>query len=90
MPLRRPFDETPVAIWLELRPANDVDWRRLEEDEASLVEAEERARAMVQCKVVTPDGVRIVWSPGVQPRLARRIAPSDLAELALIGGDKRG
>lgn len=75
-------------MWLELRPANDVDWRRLEEDEASLVAAEERARAMIQCKVVTPDGVRIVWSPGVQPRLARRIAPSDLAELALIGGSR--
>lgn len=78
-----------MSVWLEIQPANDVDWRRLDEDEASLVAAEERARAMIQCKVVTPDGVRIVWSPGVQPRLARRIDSRQLADLALIGG-KRG
>jgi hypothetical protein len=74
-----------VPCFIELRPANDVDWRRIEEDEASLLAAEERARAMIACKVVTPDGVRIVWSPGVQPRLARRIGEHELAEFA-IGG----
>jgi len=79
-----------VSVWLELKPANDVDWRRLEEDEATLVAAEERARAMIRCKVVTPDGVRIVWSPGVQPRLARRIGERDLAELAIIGSKRGG
>lgn len=76
-------------LWLELKPANDVDWRRLDEDEASLVAAEERARAMIQCKIVTPDGVRIVWSPGAQPRPVRRIDARELTDLAVIGG-KRG
>lgn len=45
---------------------------------------------MIQCKVVTPDGVRIVWSPGVQPRLARRIDARELAHLAVIGGGRGG
>lgn len=75
-----------MPLFIELKPANDVDWRRLEEDEASLVAAEERARAMIQCKIVTPDGVRIVWSETDSPRGARRLGEVELTELALIGG----
>lgn len=52
-----------VPFRLELRPANDANWRRFADDEATLAAAEHRARAMIQCKIVTPDGVRIVWSP---------------------------
>lgn len=70
-----------MACFIELRPANDTDWRRLEEDEASLLAAEERARAMITCKVVTPDGVRIVWSPGVRPRSANDIGAHELARM---------
>jgi hypothetical protein len=72
-----------VPLWLELRPANDTDWRRLDEDEASLVAAEERARAMVVCKIVTPDGVRIVWAPAEEQSPARRITEADLALIAV-------
>lgn len=87
---RRPFDVAPVPCFIELKPANDTDWRRLDEDEASLVAAEERATAMIRCKIVTPEGVRIVWTPGVVPRSARRLTDRDLAELAFIGGGERG
>lgn len=52
----------------ELAPANDVDPRRIDEDEATLVAVEERARAMVRYVIVTPEGVRTVWTPGARPR----------------------
>jgi len=86
---RRPFDATRVPCFIEIKPANDTDWRRLDEDEASLVAAEERARAMIVCKIVTPDGVRIMWSPGRQASMARALGARELADLALIGG-RRG
>lgn len=78
-----------MPLWLELRPANDTDWRRLDEDEASLVAAEERARAMIVCKIVTPEGIRIVWSPEEERSPARRLSAVDVAEFALAGG-RRG
>jgi hypothetical protein len=57
-----------LSFWLETRPANDAPdnaaWRRYSEDLQSLVEAEDRARAIIRCQVVTPEGVRIVWTPG--------------------------
>lgn len=79
-----------MPCFLELKPANDTDWRRLDEDEESLVAAEERARAMIACKIVTPEGVRVVWTPGIMPRTARRLSERDLAELAITSGGKSG
>ncbi len=78
-----------MPCFIELKPANDTDWRRLEDDEATLLAAEERARAMIVCKIVTPDGVRIVWSPRRESTPARRMGERELADLALIGG-RRG
>lgn len=67
-----------MSLWLETRPANDAPenaaWRRYSEDLQSLAEAEERARAIIRCRVVTPDGVRIIWSPGELPRAERMAA----------------
>jgi len=68
-----------LPFWLETRPANDTpaSWKRFGEDTQSLVEAEERARAIIRCKVVTPEGVRVMWSPGVLPRgTPRQPAPA--------------
>lgn len=52
-PPRRPFNgATPLPFWLETRPANDAPqnaaWRRFGEDTQSLVEAEERARDLLE------------------------------------------
>ncbi len=78
-----------MPCFIEIRPANDTDWRRLDEDEATLLAAEERARAMIQCKIVTPEGIRIIWSPREERPLARALGSRELADLALIGG-RRG
>jgi hypothetical protein len=65
-----------LSLWLETRPANDApdnaEWRRYSEDLQSLAEAESRAAAIIRCKVVTPDGVRIVWTPGGRGEEPRR------------------
>lgn len=94
-PPRRPFNgATPLPFWLETRPANDapenVEWRRFGEDTQSLVEAEDRARAVIRCKVVTPDGVRIVWSSGALPRgNAHRDQAPRAAAAPRLGPDAR-
>jgi len=66
-----------MAVWLEIKAANDNQWRA-GEDLASLEQAEECARAMIICGVVTPDGIHIVWSPDAYgaPR-ARAIDAAD-------------
>lgn len=74
-----------VPVWLELRPANDANWRRFADDEATLAAAEHRARAMIQCKIVTPEGVRIVWSPRDERAPAPTYTARDLAEFARLG-----
>lgn len=50
-----------IELDRELQAANDNDGRHHREDEASLVAAQERSRAMVVCKIVTPEGVQTVW-----------------------------
>lgn len=66
-----------MSFWLETRPANDAPdnaaWRRYSEDLQSLVEAEDRARAIIRCQVVTPEGVRIVWTPGDRGEAPRAV-----------------
>lgn len=77
-----------MPLWLELCPANDTDWRRLDEDEASLVAAEERARAMIVCKIVTPDGVRIVWEPGGDAPADHPVGVHELVAILRAGGQR--
>jgi hypothetical protein len=86
-----------LSFWLETRPANDAPdnaaWRRYSEDLESLAQAEERARAIIRCKVVTPDGVRIVWTPGARdeaPRQARIAATGTEATRGTVPERLRG
>lgn len=53
-------------IRLDIKPANDGEWQPTP-PLTSLGEAEARARTLIACGYVTPDGVRIMYCPDDAP-----------------------